>query len=194
MDAAAGGAALYRACTKEWVLPTHSFLRGTRHVGGRGELAEERGGGLLARAEAIAEPLAREAGLVLVDVEHVREGGRVILRFVVDHPGGVGLDAIASFHRALEPALDAADLIAGRHYVEVSSPGLLRPLRRDRDFETFRGRTVHVRTYAPVEGSKEFTGRLDGLVDGEVRIHLEDGRDIRIPRGQVARARLHADL
>jgi ribosome maturation factor RimP len=153
-------------------------------------LAEDGGGSLVARAEAIAEPLAQAAGLVLVDVEHVREGGRLILRFIVDRPGGVGLDAIAAFHRALEPSLDAADL----HYVEVSSPGLLRPLRRDRDFTTFRGRTVRVTTYAPVEGSKEFTGRLDGLEDGEVLLHLEDGRDIRLPRAQVARARLHVEL
>ncbi len=151
-------------------------------------------GSLTDRAEAIAEPLARDLGLALVDVEHVREGGRLILRFVVDRPDGLSLDAIAAFHRALEPVLDAADLIAGRHYVEVSSPGLLRPLRRDRDFATFTGRTVRVSTYAPVDGSKEFVGRLDGLVDGEVRLHLADGRDIRLRREQVAKARLHAEF
>jgi ribosome maturation factor RimP len=133
-------------------------------------------------------------GLILVDVEHARAAGRVILRFVVDRPGGLSLDQVAAFHRALEPALDAADLIAGRHYVEVSSPGLMRPLRRDRDFATFAGRTVRVSTYAPVAGSREFIGRLDGLVDGEVRLHLQDGRDIRLKREQVAKARLHADI
>jgi ribosome maturation factor RimP len=167
------------------------FIRPTLFCG---KGAQALAGSLTDRAEAIAEPLAREAGLVLVDVEQVREGGRLILRIVVDQPGGVGLDALASFHRALDLALDAADLIAERHYVEVSSPGLLRPLRRDRDFEIFRGRTVRVTTYAPVEGKKEFTGRLDGLVDGEVLLHLEDGRDLRLPRTQVARARLHVEL
>lgn len=154
----------------------------------------DRSASLAERAEAIAEPVCHRLGLLLVDVEHAHEGDRQILRFVVDAPGGVGLDAIEHLHRALEPELDRADLVPGRHYVEVSSPGLLRPLRRDRDYATFRGRTVRVTTYAPVDGAKTFTGRLDGLVDDCVRLHLDDGRDVRIPKAQVARARLHADL
>jgi len=185
----AGLPSIVRARRSGFIRPTLFDVRG-----GGAVLAESGGGSLTDRAEAIAGPLATQAGLVLVDVEHVREGGRLILRFIVDRPGGLGLDDIAGFHRALEPALDTADLIAERHYVEVSSPGLLRPLRRDRDFETFRGRTVRVTTYAPVDGKKEFTGRLDGLVDGEVHLHLEDGRDVRLKREQVARARLHVEF
>jgi ribosome maturation factor RimP len=148
-----------------------------------------------ARAEAIAQPLAEGMGLVLVDVEHVHEAGRNILRFVVDRPGGaVGLDAIEALHRALEPLLDAADLIAGRHYIEVSSPGVLRRLRRDRDFDTFRGRTVRVWTSVPVEGAREFTGVLRGLVDGAVVVELADGRAVHLPRAAVTQARLHAEF
>jgi ribosome maturation factor RimP len=90
--------------------------------------------------------------------------------------------------------LDVEDPISGSYALEVSSPGLDRPLVKPEDYRRFAGRRVRLKTFGPIEGRRNFSGRLDGL-DGEaVRLTLEDQRGISIPLGQVAKARLEADL
>jgi ribosome maturation factor RimP len=148
----------------------------------------------MAAVEEIGRPVAEARGLRLVDVELVREAGRTILRFVLDKPGGVTLEDLEGFHRAVDPALDAADPIPHAYYVEVSSPGLDRPLRKDRDFQVFAGRQVEVATFGPLEGRRVFIGRLEGLEGDAVVLTDGDGHTWRIPRAQVARARLHAEF
>ncbi|MBE3575939.1 MAG: ribosome maturation factor RimP [Firmicutes bacterium] len=141
----------------------------------------------------LAGPIVAGLELDLVDVEFVKENGRWHLRITIDRPGGVTLDHCEAVAQAIGRELDRLDLIPQRYYLEVSSPGLERPLKKNRDFQHFAGRTVQVTTYAPVEGRKTWQGTLLGLQGDDVRLQTE-GREIAIPRSAVAKARLLADL
>ncbi len=138
----------------------------------------------------IAEPLARTHGYDLVDVEFKKEAGRWVLRATVDRPGGISLDDCQAFSELLSPALDLRLPVAERYVLEVASPGLDRPLKRDADYRRFAGRQVEVRTCSPVDGRKRWVGKLVGLED-DVVVLVAAGTTVRIPRPQVARARLH---
>lgn len=150
--------------------------------------------------EELTAPVASAMGLELVDAEFVREGGRQILRLVVDRPdGGVTLDDCHAFSQAAGRELDAADPIPQSYYLEVMSPGLDRPLKRERDYARSLGKRVQVKTFAALElgdaaPRKVFVGELRGLAEGRVALVDEDtGGEISIPGEQVARARLHPD-
>jgi ribosome maturation factor RimP len=148
----------------------------------------------LDKVREIATRIAEHAGMELVHLEMKREPGGVFLRLFIDREGGVTLDDCSAVSRQLSAHLDVEDPIPHRYTLEVSSPGLDRPLYSDRDYQRFAGRRVRLSTYGPVEGRRNFTGRLSGLVDGAVRLVLEDGREVAIPREQVAKARLEADI
>lgn len=142
-------------------------------------------------AEELAEPLQLE----IVDIEYRREPNGRVLRVFIDKPGGITLDDCQDMSRALSERLDETDPIDEAYSLEVSSPGLERPLKRPRDFERFAGETVHVRTYGPLDGRRNFKGELVGLKDEHVVVTLEDGSgDVSIPMEQVARARLVAEF
>lgn len=174
-------------CAK-WVA-AHFFSRLIGLSGGTGEW-----GGLGAREiEALALALAEEAalplGLVVVDVAYVRESGQRVLRAVVDRPeGGVTLAELERFSRAFEVLLDRRDPIAGPYRLEAASPGVGRGLRRERDFDVFRGRRVRLVTYPPER--REVMGVLLGLSDGVVRVRADDGEEVALPRERLARANL----
>lgn len=138
-----------------------------------------------AMADELAEPLQLE----IVDVEYRREAGGRVLRVFIDKPGGITLDDCQALSRALSRKLDETDPIADSYSLEVSSPGLDRPLKRPEDFERFAGEDVHVRTYGPLDGRRNFKGELIGWEDGHVVVQLDDG-PVRIPKDQIARARL----
>src|SRR5690625_2066432 len=142
-----------------------------------------------AMAETLAEPLQLE----IVDVEYRREPQGRVLRVFIDKPGGITLDDCQALSRALSRQLDETDPIQESYSLEVSSPGLERPLKRPRDFERFAGHRVHVRTYGPLDGRRNFTGELVGLEDEHVVVDLGDGQ-ARIPRELIARARLVAQF
>ena len=91
----------------------------------------------------MAEPLAQKAGLELVDVELTTEAGRRVLRFLIDKEGGVTLDDCEAFSRLVDPELDRLDPIAGSYDLQVSSPGVERPLKKESDYQRFSGRPVH---------------------------------------------------
>ena len=114
--------------------------------------------------EPTARRLAGEMGVELVDAELVRENTGRFLRFTIDTPEGVDLDALERFHRAVQPLMENVDY----DYMEVTSPGADRPLKKPADFERARGLEVEVRLYRAVEGSKRFSGTLLGLEDGNV--------------------------
>lgn len=140
-----------------------------------------------------AEPLLAGMGYELVDVEYVREGREWFLRFFIDRPGGVDLDACEAASRALERELDLRDPIPHSYRLEVSSPGLERPLKKDADYRRYAGSLVCITTFAPVDGRKSFTGRLQGLEGEQVLVQV--GNDVvAIPRGQVASARLAVEI
>ena len=110
---------------------------------------------LLSQVTALAEPIAEQMGLVLWDVEYKKEGGAFVLRYTLDAPQGVDLDACEAFSRAVEQKLDEADPIDQSYRLEVQSAGIDRTLKRPGDFEMFLGSQVEVRLYAPLGGSVE---------------------------------------
>lgn len=114
--------------------------------------------------EPTARRLAEEMNLELVDVELVKENTGKFLRFTIDTPEGVDLDALEKFHRAVQPLMDSVEY----DYMEVTSPGADRPLKKPEDFERAAGQQVEVSLYRAVEGSKHYTGTLEGLENGEV--------------------------
>ncbi|MDI3316529.1 MAG: ribosome maturation factor RimP [Bacillota bacterium] len=145
-------------------------------------------------AAQLAEPLLQGLGLLLLDVAWQREKGRRFLRFVIERPqGGVTMEDCERFSRAIDPRLDELQVIGEPYYLEVASPGLDRVLRNDREFAFFRGRTVQVRCFEPLEGSRNHVGRLEGLEGEELLLAVEgeEGeRLLRLPRSKVARVQL----
>ena len=104
---------------------------------------------------AVAEPLAAELQLELVDVEYVKEGGQYVLRFLIDKEGGVTLDDCEAFSRIMDSELDRLDPIAHSYQLQVSSPGIERPLKKAADYERFSGRLASLKLFAPLNGARE---------------------------------------
>ena len=145
---------------------------------------------ILNKVREIAAPLAAQEGLELIDVELGGPGGRQILRLFIDKSGGVSLDDCSSISRAVSAALDVEDPIQGAYDLEVSSPGLDRPLRTPEHFQKFAGKRVRVRTFGPLpecENRKTFVGILQGY-DNETIVLDVDGRIFRVPHAQVSKA------
>ena len=115
-------------------------------------------------AARIAQKIADELQLELIDVELVKEPTGHFLRFYIDRPDGVALNELENFHRKIQPLVERVEY----DYMEVSSPGADRPLKTERDFERAEGLAVELKTYRPVNGAKQFTGDLVGLRDGMI--------------------------
>jgi ribosome maturation factor RimP len=150
------------------------------------------------RVLALAEPLAHSLGLEVVDIEYLREGPSWILRIFIDKTGGVNLDDCSTFSHALGPALDVDDVVGTTYSLEVSSPGLERPLKKPKDFERFAGKRVKVKTFAPLPSAagpaqKNFQGVLLGLKGELVELEAE-GKPVQIPLSAIAKAHLLVDL
>ncbi len=139
----------------------------------------------------MAEPIASADGFEVLDIE-ITGKGRPRILITLFHPGGEGptVGDCQDFSRALGARLDYEEsFLPEGFYLEVASPGLERVLKNPREFEAFRGRKVQVRTYAPIDGRKEFLGTLGGL-DGEDLVLDEEDGTRRIPRDKVARTKL----
>lgn len=137
------------------------------------------------RVAGIVAPTVEALGLELYDVEHA--GGNV--RVLVDRPGGVDLDAITAATRALSHALDEADPIEGRYTLEVSSPGVERPLRRPEHFAGAVGSDVSVKTRPGTEGERRVAGTLAAADGDTVTVRLADGSERTIRHDEIERAR-----
>ncbi len=146
------------------------------------------------RTEELLEPLMQEFGFELVDVEYVREGGSWYLRAYIDKPGGITINDCEAVSRRLSDLLDQEDYIEESYTLEVSSPGLGRPLRKDKDFQRSMGEEVDVKLFAPVDHSREFTGLLKAFDKESVTIELEDGTQKQFPRNSIALIRLSFDF
>ncbi|MCK9274427.1 MAG: ribosome maturation factor RimP [Syntrophales bacterium] len=143
------------------------------------------------------EPVIEGEGFELVDLECQRGKVRWLVRIYIDCERGVTIDDCASVSGEIGEVLSVYDVPPGPYDLEVSSPGLDRPLARDKDFLKYRGETVKIRTKEALEGRKNFRGRLVDYVDaeGEKTIIMEvDGKIYRIPRMFVAKANLQYDL
>jgi ribosome maturation factor RimP len=139
------------------------------------------------------EPAVTGMGYELVDVELVGSGGNRTVRLYIDSESGVTVDDCAAVSEVISDLLDEEDPIPEAYNLEVSSPGVDRPLRRREDYDRFSGETVKVKTYGPVSGQRSFTGTLLGIEAEEVVIHTPEGW-FRIPLDQVAKAHLVADI
>ncbi|NLL43435.1 MAG: ribosome maturation factor RimP [Firmicutes bacterium] len=139
------------------------------------------------------EEIVAGSDLELIDVEYVKEHESWILRVFLDKPGGIDLDDCQSVSQILDQKLDEEDPIPGSYSLEVSSPGLERPLKKEADFQRFAGRSVEIRTYRGIHGRKRFTGMLEGLQDQNVLLKWE-GETIEIPLELIAKANLAMEL
>lgn len=151
------------------------------------------------RTRTLLEPVLERDGFELVEVEWLRQAGRWTLRVFIDKPGGVHVDDCQAVSRTIEPILDVEDFIEPAYDLEVSSPGLDRPLRKATDFARYAGQRVKVKSYGPVAdtapgspGRKHWTGVLRGYADGRVEVDV-DGVLHRIPHDQIAKAHLEYD-
>lgn len=146
------------------------------------------------RVIALVEPVLQSEGYELVEVEFTGSAGKgAILRIYIDKPGGgISLDDCTSVTHVVSPLLDVEDPIDSAYDLEISSPGLDRPLRRRADYEKFVGRKVKVKTFGPLDGGdnrKMFPGVLRGVDDAGVRVDV-DGREYVIPEDAIAKANL----
>ena len=130
-----------------------------------------------------------ELGIELVDVTYSKEGGRWFLRIFVDQPGGIGLEDCQRVSEYIDPLLDEHDPIPQAYTLEISSPGIERPLKKVADFERFTGRQISLNTFAAVAGRRKFKGLLKLAGNHSVTLEI-DGEQIIIPMEQVASARL----
>lgn len=138
----------------------------------------------------LLEPGVKALGFELVDVELEGRGQRATLRVYIDSPEGITVDDCADVSRQLSAILDVEDPIAGSYVLEVSSPGLDRPLVAPADFRRFAGETVKVKTAAPIAGQRNFKGRLAEVGEDGVMIESEDGQQHRLAFAAIERARL----
>lgn len=144
---------------------------------------------IVRRAWETLEPKLGELGFELIEVEFGRHGAADVLRLFIDRPKGVTIDDCAAASRVVSATLDSEDFIESHYMLEVSSPGFARPIRKPKDFERFSGERIKLKTVAPVEGRKRFSGVLTGFADGLVGVETEE-KEYRIHVENVKQAHL----
>jgi ribosome maturation factor RimP len=149
-----------------------------------------------AKAREVCEPLVAAEGVELVDVVYAREREGWVLRLFIDKPGGIGLEDCSRISHTLDPLLDVEDLIPHEYHLEVSSPGLERPLTKAQHFEQAAGKRVKVKTYAPIgePPRKNFSGILKGVEPEAVTVEVEGAGAFRILLKDIAKANLSVEL
>lgn len=144
---------------------------------------------IVAAAERMVRPILDEGGYELVEVEFVKEGGNRILRFIVDKPGGIDVEDCTRISEYVSAKLDEEDPIDGAYFLEVTSPGAERPLKKADDFRKAVGRNVFITTTETVQGRSEFEGILKSW--DEQQLEIQSGKKVYlIPMDRVASARL----
>lgn len=147
---------------------------------------------IVKKAAEIAEPIAKELGYTLWDVEYVKEGADWYLRYTIDNEDGIGIEDCEKMSRAIDPILDEYDFIEDAYHLEVSSPGLEREIKTDYHLEKCTGEKVCVRLYAPLNGAKVIVGELAGFDSEQIRI-TADG-EIIIPRKAIAKMNIYFEF
>lgn len=143
-----------------------------------------------ATIEEILLPIVESKGFEIIDVEYVKEAGEFYLRVYLDKEDGISLNDCEIVSRELSEILDVKDPIKDNYYLEVSSPGLDRPLKKDKDFVRYQGRDVDIKLYKPFNGSKQFEGTLIGLTkDNNIKVMIND-EEVEFTKKEVALIRL----
>lgn len=147
-----------------------------------------------AKAEALLAPILDSFGFELVDVEYVKEGSNWYLRGYIDKDGGITVEDCADVSRIFNDKLDEEDFIEDSYIMEISSPGLGRPLKKEKDYVRSMGKELEIRTYRAVEREKEFYGILTGYDADSVTIEIEDGSKMTFQKSNIALIRLAFDF
>lgn len=148
---------------------------------------------IVEKIEILISPYIQESGMELVDAEFVKEGSNWYLRIFIDKPGGIGIEDCRLISEKIDKLLDEKDPIPQSYILEVSSPGIERPLKKLSDFSRFTGLLAAVSTFAAIEGKKNFTGRITAVQGDSITFDME-GITLTIPLKQVASARLKAEF
>ena len=145
------------------------------------------------KATALLEPIVKNLNLEIYDVEFVNEAAEWYLRAYIDKEGGVTIDDCEAVSRAWSDELDKDEFIEEAYYLEVSSPGLGRALKKDSHLQKSIGESVDVKTFKPIDKQKEFTGILKGFTDKEITLSV-DGKDVTFLRTDIALIKLSLDF
>jgi len=146
--------------------------------------------------ESIAEmvtPIINENRLELVDVEYKKEGKNWFLRIFIDKEGGVTVDDCTRVSRQIEDLIEVEEVVPSSYILEVSSPGLDRPLKKKEDFLRFKGKRAHVTTYTPIHQQKSFKGTIQDFQNDVLFLEIDCDR-VEIPKNQIAKARLELEI
>ena len=146
------------------------------------------------KAEELITPIVEANGFELVDVEYEKEAGNWYLRFYIDKEGGITVDDCEAVSRIFSDKLDELDFIEDAYIMEVSSPGLGRPLKKEKDYVRSMGKEVEIRTYRPINKEKEFYGILSAYDESSVTITTEDQKEQTFEKADIALIRLAFDF
>ncbi|CAK7043340.1 ribosome maturation factor RimP [Tissierella carlieri] len=146
--------------------------------------------GIISIVKEICEQLADELGYELVDVEFLKEGSNYFLRVYLDKPGGINLDDCQKVSQLLSDKLDEKDPITTPYYLEVSSPGLDRPLKNDKDLKRNLGKEIEIKLYEPLKGKKIIEGILEDYEEKTIVIRTEINEIVTIPKEGIALIKL----
>ncbi len=144
------------------------------------------------RVCAIADPILSNEGMELVEIEYRRESQGWVLRLYIDKAGGVTLNDCTHISQEVGRSLDVEDFISTPYTLEISSPGLPRPLKKEKDFIKYCNQIIKVKTIDPIENRRRFKGKLLGISENRIEIEMEGGI-IQIPVSNVAKANLEID-
>lgn len=142
-----------------------------------------------AQLQAIIEPAVTALDFELVGIEYLSQGKHSVLRVYIDHDNGISVDDCADVSRQISAVLDVEDPIKGEYTLEVSSPGLDRPLFTAEQYQRYSGSLAEIRLRSPLEGRRKFKGRMHGITDGQVVIEV-DGVEYSLPLDNIEKANL----
>lgn len=145
---------------------------------------------LTEKIENLVTPVLESEQVELVDLTYQKEHSGWTLCFYLDKPAGITLDDCERWSDRLGELIDQSDLIQQRYVLEVSSPGINRPLKKLKDFHRFSGERISVKLFAPINGQKNFHGMLQGADDVNIRMRLDEGPEVSLPRSQIAKCKL----
>jgi ribosome maturation factor RimP len=137
----------------------------------------------------LAKKIVDKHSFELVDVEYVKEGGTWYLRVYIDKPHGITIDDCQVVSQELDKVLDQEDPIKQSYTLEVSSPGIDRPLKSDKDFERYKGRPVEIKLFQSIDGIKVFEGELQGLLNNSIIIKNDESQILEFEKDNVALVR-----
>lgn len=140
---------------------------------------------------AVCEPILKNAGYELVLCELAGSARNRIVRFYIDKETGVGIDECTEASRLIDPVIEQSELLNGAYVLEVSSPGLERPLVKPEDYNRFAGRKAKLKTYRPVDNRRKFIGTIIGIREGKtIELELDEGVTVEVPYEDVAKSNL----